>query len=46
MEEKIIKIMQLVQIKKDNTVEFPEQAPEPDKWIFYFEGIKMLSGSL
>lgn len=25
---------------------FPEQAPEPDKWIFYFEGIKMLSGSL
>lgn len=26
MEEKIIKIMQLVQIKKDNTVEFPEEA--------------------
>lgn len=26
MEEKIIKIMQLVQIKKDNTVEFPEGA--------------------
>lgn len=25
---------------------FPEQAPEPDKWIFYFDGIKMLSGSL
>ena len=26
MEEKIIKIMQLVQIKKDNTVEFSEEA--------------------
>ena len=26
MEEKIIKIMQLVQIKKDNTVEVPEEA--------------------
>lgn len=26
MEEKIIKIMQLVQIKKDNTVEFLEEA--------------------
>ena len=25
---------------------FPEQAPEPDKWIFYFESIKMLSRSL
>lgn len=25
---------------------FQEQAPEPDKWIFYFEDIKMLSGSL
>lgn len=26
--------------------DFPKQMPEPDKWIFYFEGIKMLSGSL
>jgi hypothetical protein len=26
--------------------DFPKQMSEPDKWIFYFEGIKMLSGSL
>lgn len=26
--------------------DFPKQPPESDKWIFYFEGIKMLSGSL
>ena len=26
--------------------DFPKQMPEPDKWIFYFEGVKMLSGSL
>ena len=26
--------------------DFPKQASEPDKWIFYFEDIKMLSRNL
>lgn len=26
--------------------DFPKQMPEPDKWIFYFESIKMLERNL
>lgn len=31
---------------REHWKDFPKQMPEPDKWIFYFKGIKMLSGSL